>query len=736
MCKTYPSSIYHFAVCVIFLTPCSASLTYANDAESQLEEIIVTARQRDEGLQKVPLSVSAYSSQQIEDARIDQVGNFIGLTPNVTLVEEADFGQSFMTIRGITQVRNAEAPVAVVVDGVLQVNPAQFSQELYDLESIEVVRGPQGALYGRNATGGAIIINTKQPSNEFGGHARVGVGKSNEWLVQSSLSGAIVEDELFFRAGVRYRERDGYLNNITLGKKVDPLKDASLRSTLRWEVSESLSADLHVNISRLETGANNFAFQGTIYADDGISFAGFDWAKFDANDTSTPYTANNIGHTDRDIEEIALKLEYEMPFATLTSISAWSSLESHATNEGFPYTASLTNVDWFTDTSTSQYLDVGAWSQEIRLTSSDDKRLRWMGGFYYLGTDRFISTNVGIDQGLGIRAVERDPSVAESINPSLVFNADDNDNEAWALFGMVNYDLTDKVEFSTALRYDRDLRKQTVSPLATTGNAGIVNKRNYSKLQPQLTVRYSPMENFNLYVSWGEGFRSGQFNQNGVGAAADAAGVPGLSDVVNQEETETIEVGVKSDWFDNRLRVNGALFSTEVTDQIYFVFVGAIPADVLANIDRVDLLGGELEVTARLADGLDAYVSWGYVDSEIKQFTLRPSAAGNWSPYTPRSTFNVGSQFRRPITEKIGLFARFDFEKRGKQYWDTENSSARRALDLLTLRLGIESTQDTWSLVATINNALDEEFNVEWVDGGFAHRGNPRTWGVDFTYKF
>ena len=171
---------------------------------TSVEEVVVTARGRNEQLQNVPIAVTAFSAQQIERAHIREVGDFINLTPNVSITQAQDVGLSLISIRGVTQVRNSESPVAIIVDGVAESNPVQFAQALFDLESIEVLKGPQGALYGRNAEGGAIMIKTQQPTNEFQGHADVGGGSGGEFDAQGVVSGPIVKDQLLFRLGVNY----------------------------------------------------------------------------------------------------------------------------------------------------------------------------------------------------------------------------------------------------------------------------------------------------------------------------------------------------------------------------------------------------------------------------------------------------------------------------------------------------------------------------------------------------
>src|SRR4030081_3171707 len=148
----------------------------ASAQTSDLSEIIVTARKRDESFRDVPITVSVFTEQSIQAAGIEKPGDFIAMVPNMTLVETQNAGNAFVVVRGISQARNSEPSVAVLVDGVLETNPAEFNQELFDISQIEVLKGPQGALYGRSAIGGAIIIRTKDPSNEFEGNVRVGVG--------------------------------------------------------------------------------------------------------------------------------------------------------------------------------------------------------------------------------------------------------------------------------------------------------------------------------------------------------------------------------------------------------------------------------------------------------------------------------------------------------------------------------------------------------------------------------
>src|SRR6185437_15999465 len=184
---------------------------------TDLDEIVVTARKRDESFRNVPITVSVFTERAIQSAGIQKPGDFIAMIPNMTLVETQNAGNAFVVVRGISQARNSEPSVAVLVDGVLETNPAEFDQELFDISQIEVLKGPQGALYGRNAIGGAILIKTKAPSDELEGTTRVGIGNGLSERAQLALSGPLNDAKtLKFRASVNFYNTDGYLQNTYL----------------------------------------------------------------------------------------------------------------------------------------------------------------------------------------------------------------------------------------------------------------------------------------------------------------------------------------------------------------------------------------------------------------------------------------------------------------------------------------------------------------------------------------
>src|SRR5579862_4272677 len=288
------------ALAVIIAAPVQAQT-------SDLTEIVVTARKREESLQNVPVAEDAFTEQTIKSAGIESPRDFIQLVPNMTLVETQNVGNSFITVRGISQARNSEPSVAVLVDGVLEPNPYEFDQELFDIRQIEVLKGPQGALYGRDAIGGAIIIHTADPADHFEGSTRVGVGNGVSEKAQVALSGPIDSaGTLRYRASLNFYDTDGYLHNAYLDRKADPDRDYSGRLRLVWKPDDAFSADLRFMYDLVRTSAYYFIIPRSNEANPYSDFS----TPGDANDTTSPIQNNNLGTDNRTVADTALKLDY------------------------------------------------------------------------------------------------------------------------------------------------------------------------------------------------------------------------------------------------------------------------------------------------------------------------------------------------------------------------------------------------------------------------------------------
>jgi iron complex outermembrane recepter protein len=698
------------------------------------DTIYVTVRRRSEALQDVPAAITAFTSDTIEAAGIERPLDFINLTSNVNLVETQNAGNAFIIIRGITQARNSEPSVAVIVDGVQQVNPAQFNQELFDIEQIEVLKGPQGGLYGRNAIGGAIVIRTRQPSDVFEGRVQAGVDNGFGYFLRGGISGPI-SDTLRFRLAGSWYDTEGFIRNTFLGEDADPVEDLGVRGSLLWTPSADFSADLRGSINRLRTQALYFNIVS------------------DVNDTSLPVRVNNAGQNDRDIENVALRLNYDTGFGTLTSVTSYDTLDEILTGDAFDFLpipeSFFFNLFEFLfgpgngfDLNQSQFLDVEAISQEIRFTSPEDRRFRYIVGAYAIDTNRFISTGNMIDTGNGVFPVFRTPTT-NPLNPQFTFLADRQDNFAWAVFGNASYDITEQLEVDLSLRYDRDRRRQTTLtptpflpnvPGFPQGATGDVRSRVFDDWQPKVTLTWEPSPTLTLYGGYSRGFRSGGFNQTGVGAVAFANGIVGVGDIFEAETANTFELGGRAQLFDRRLRLAANVYMTETRNSYFFVFLAANSTQNLGNIPEADIWGFELEATARPMRGLDLTAAFGYTNSEITDFP-DPSVIGNELPLISRYTLNLGAQYRAPITNSgLGLLARVDYRRTGRTWWEPFNTTSRDPINLVNARLGIEG--ENWSLVGFAENLFDEEYNAEFSPGGFVFKARPLRYGAEATFRF
>jgi iron complex outermembrane receptor protein len=714
-----------------------------------VRELTIESRRRVEAARDAPLSVTAFDRQEIDDAQIDRPKEMLQLTPGATLVRSVDSGCcAFITVRGIGQQRNTETPVATVVDDVQQFSPLQFDQPLYDVERVEVIKGPEGALYGRNAIAGAILVRTREPTPEPEGFLEVGAGKANRLEATGAYGGPVVGDDLLFRVAGHFRKQDGYFTNATLNRKVDFLRTANVRGKLRWLASERFTVDLKAQLDRTESNSlGAFTYQPAILDDEGQQLADgpfpFDFTDVDSNDVDRTPSSNNLGFDERNIEELSSRLTWEGDAASVELIGSYTSIENYREGDQFPYTGSTSRTIAGlgpVDGTQTQYKAVEGWSTELRVRSSEDQPLRWQFGGYLLMWNRFIAASVGEDRGQGIRRLEREPAFSSATNPTMSWLADDNDNEAWAVFGNLEYDLTRDLTLFGALRFDQELRDQFVSEQNTAGVPGALNQETFDKLQPKLRIGYTPgvtgdvLSFLNLYGSWGLGFRSGQFNQNGVGEAAAAAGVEGVRDVVEQEEASTFEAGFKTRWFDNRVSWESAFYRTDDEGQPFFIFIGQVGAQVLVNIPEATIRGFESTLRAQVTEGLDAYVAGAVTDTEIEAFPVDPTAVGGKIPLVPEYTLNLGAQYRHAFTEDVAMVSRVDYERLGEMAWTAANTTPRDPVGLLTLGGGLEVAG--WKARFEVENATDEVYNSEFVAGGFAWPAPPVRWRVTLETGF
>jgi iron complex outermembrane receptor protein len=793
-------------------------------AQEALEEIVVTALRRAESLQDAPATVTAFDAETVEEARIQSMRDYVQLTSNMTLMETQNNAFAFVNIRGLAQIRNVDPTVAVVVDGVLQTTSLAFSQELYDVQQIEVLKGPQGALYGRNATGGAINITTKQPTTDPEIYVRGGVGNGDSIHVSGVASGPIGGDNVRGRVVIGYKDADGWRDNVATGVKADPYEDLTVAGKLIWDLGERTALDLRLTFSQTESTGSQFVsnapnfvtgFPGNaMYPGNGTAPpvpglpASITALVGDPNNTSIKHQGNEPGMDDREVMNLSAKLDWQLGGGTLTSITSLDSLDHVTAAEQFayypfvqvqgtanPHPAGVlvppTAAALAAPGGTGQNLTFGqnrfhdSFSQELRFASPDDRPLRWIGGVYFAQTDLDVMISINDDFGAGFVEQHTSPNIgginptvtwtarflaplipilgfpgASALNPNtnpgaLAYNFDSNHNTAYAAFAQINYDLSDTLELSAALRYDRDERELTIKapdqflPVFPfpSGREGDVREAEFDSVQPKLTLSWRPNEDWTIYGTYAEGFRSGGFNLSGVAIGVQtlvSAGVPGLPqgvrDSYDQEDTEGFEIGLKSTLVGGALRFDAAVFDTEVENGFTFVFVAPFTAQTTRNIKAADVSGLETSLSWLATERFRVDLGLGFLDSEITASDWVGAGGinivGKKMPQNPESTANLGLVYRGQLGGEREWYARVDYRQLGDVYWEPENFIARDPLSLVDLRFGIVATRG-WEAVAWVDNATDEDWiSEESNPNGIVYYGKPRQYGVEMTYRF
>jgi iron complex outermembrane receptor protein len=793
-------------------------------AQEALEEIVVTALRRAESLQDAPATVTAFDAETIEQARIQNMRDYVQLTSNMTLMETQNNAFTFVNIRGLAQIRNVDPTVAVVIDGVLSTTSLGFSQELYDIQQIEVLKGPQGALYGRNATGGAINITTKQPTTDPEVYVRGGVGNGDFVQLSGVASGPLGSDNVLGRIVIGYKDADGWRDNVATDVKADPYEDLTVAGKLLWDIGASTTLDLRLTLSDTQSTGSQFVsnapnfvtgFPGNAqYPGNGTAPpvpglpASITPLVGDPNNTSIKHQGNEPGMDDREVANLSAKFDWELGAGTLTSITSFDTLDHVTAAEQFAYYP-FVQVQGTTDPlhpagvlvppaaaalddfGTGQNLTFGqnrfhdGFSQELRFASPDEGRFRWIAGVYYAQTDLDVMISINNDFGQGFQEQRTAPNIgginptvtwsqrflaplipilgfpaASALNPNtnpnaLAYNFDSNHNTAYAVFGQINYDFSDTLELSAALRYDRDDRELTIMapdqflPVFPfpSGRQGDVREAEFDSVQPKLTLSWRPNEDWTVYGTYAEGFRSGGFNLSGVAvgvATLVAAGVPGLpqgvQDSYNQEDTEGYEIGLKATLAGGALRWDAAIFDTEVSNGFTFVFVAPFTAQTTRNIKSADVSGVETSLSWLATERFQVDLGLGFLDSEITASDWVGaggiSIIGKEMPQNPESTSNLGLVYRGQLGGERDWYARLDYRRLGEVYWEPENFIARDPLSLVDFRFGITAARG-WEAVAWIDNATDEDWiSEESNPNGIVYYGKPRQYGVEMTYRF
>ena len=472
-----------------------------------VEEIIVTARRRSESIRDVPGTVTALTSDVLEGAGVRRAEGFIALTPGVTMVNAAEVGDTQVNIRGINGARDAENSFALLVDGILYTNPAAFNREYSNLQQIEIFKGPQGAIYGRSAAAGAIIVTTEKPNNDVSFDATVSAAEDDTYAGLFSFSTPLQEDRLFLNLSADFRESDGFYENAFQNNSsiVDPFEGYNINARLVWDVSDALEIDTKLRYGEVDASSIifNSIFHLPVFAAATDTPAAFQ----DSNDSEFVFNPNIVSDNDQVALEFSTKFEYSMENATLTGWLLYSDIENDLISDGTSAAFGFYNGDAACQQSVTdlnaagfqlpspQFIGLspvgvifdpngsflGAYtpttcdgiqeqlrnqedlSFEVRLASDTDQRLRWMAGVYFLDIDREVGISLNRDSGAApIRGLLQ----VGGPNSTASLTHDQFETRVLSAFGQIEYDISDSTELAFAVRYDNEDRD--VSSLVPT----------------------------------------------------------------------------------------------------------------------------------------------------------------------------------------------------------------------------------------------------------------------------
>ena len=785
-----------------------------------LEEITVIARRVEESLEDVPASVSVLTEDALRRTGVDSVEGVVNLTPGVSIVTNtAEIGDTQINIRGINGARDAESNVALVVDGILKTNTAQIVQMHGKLVQVEVLKGPQGAYYGRNAAAGAFVLSTQKPGEEMSIDVSAKAGENS-----SSGFTAIIEGPISDTAGVvlygNHFQSDGHYRNTSpvanaQGATVDALDNDTIGARLIITPNDNSEFDIKSRYAKFTGSALSF---NPVFHQPGFAAAfGNPLFSEDVNDHKYEFIGNIKPENTQETKELSVKGTWDLDDYNLTAWALYSDVDQQwiadstaasfyrfemqpscrATaeallSEGYQLPSpQLLLPDVFTSVygpfgpTTCDGTQFQARSQrdvsaEIRLTNDGDA-LSWSLGAYYLSIDRDTSVSIAEDQGMG--PVLRPYNPPESKNPTSLMFADAFKTDVYAVFGGIDYNLTQDLKLSAALRYDREERdvSSRVPNVLDPATGGPINpglpaegsipdaSNSYDEWQPKISLVRAVNDDWNIYGNWGVGFKAGGFNSQGSAAVLEdnfnttlGSGLD-ITDQYDKETSSAFELGAKGSLADGKLSLEVAAFHTEVTDMQFFEFFtgGFGLLRVVSNIDEVEISGIEATFNAIVSDSWTVFGSTAINESEINKNSARRNTEGNSSPYTPDYTLNLGAQYLASVGDGMEISFRADWRLTGPTWFHTvQDETVRTTFDLFfpglgvadysktkrdsynTLDLRLElSGQNAWRAALYGLNVFDEDVLAEAIPaaefgGTFVAPGAGRTLGVEVGYRF
>jgi len=690
-----------------------------NISATQLDAVLVTAQKKEELLQNIPVSTSSISSRQVEEYRLWNSNEITAIVPNLYSADPGD-KRNVTSVRGITTT-SYDPAVTTYIDGVNQFGLDTYIAQLFDVERIEVLRGPQGTLYGRNAMGGVINIITKQPGNATSGFGEVSIGNYGQQRYGVGIRAPLVKNKLFAGVSGVYEKRDGYytneFNNTSFDKQHSITGNYYLKflPNSKWNII--LNAKNHYN-------RNN----GTFPLVNGVQ---------DALDNPFKLNQNAVTGLIDNVFNASLSVNH---FNSHFNFSSQTAYQSNYRYYEDPIDGDFSPIDGVTIINDygNEWNNIKVVTQEFKFSSptTSTSKLNWTLGNYtfHQNSPNKQATHFGDDAGfLGV------PNKNFSI-----INTTTAKTSGTAFFGQASFAITDKLNLIGGLRYDYEKKKYSIlgeyqkdpdpNPIFET-QPDTSATADFSAFSPKLGLAYHVNEKTNLFATYSRGYRTGGLTQ----LSSDPSQPPLYP--YKPEYSNNIEAGMKNSFLNNKLLLNFALFITHVNDAQVPTLVLPDAITVTRNAGELTSKGFEIEAAATPLKGLQVDYSFGYTDAEYTELKVSQNGSavdlkGKKQIFTPNYTSMLALQYGYAIGAKksLRLVARGEWKLIGKQYFDLNNTIRQNPYDLLNTRFGIAAKN--FEIMFWGRNLGDEKYISYAYDFGAVHLGNPKTYGLTLIGRF
>ena len=737
------------------LAPAGAALA---QQPPQIEEIIVTAQKRAQSLQEVPVAVSAFSGEALQDHHVSDVTDLNQLAPSLQVKTDDNAANPKIFIRGVGLNDfnpNTASAVGLYTDGVYIGSPLAQMAQFFDIDRLEVLRGPQGTLYGRNTTGGAINVITRKPTQEPEGDISVEAGRFDSINVEAAVGGPIVKDTVAGRLAVNVIRDDGYSVNRLTGNSGNDTDRWAARGSLSFTPSSTFDALVQLRYGKTDGGSiwayNRSLFPGTPEATgpDGFCAPGFytsgqcgDIGGY-SNTSSDLYRGDYHfeGKDEVETRGASATLTWDLGDLQLVSVSGYD----RADRDDREDTDAGPN-----DVITATYrAKQSVWSEELRLQSTDSSssegaKAFWVAGLYYAHDD--LDTNSYLDVLRVFRPLFVTPDNPNGFAPEFsvgVFGYPyTQKTESWAGFGQVDYEFTDQLTGTVGVRYSRDSKDFNYASTAEFDTITIFTldeSKDFSSVSGKLGLQYRFSDDANVYGSYSRGYKSGGFFGGQTVEPADLAPYA-------DEKVDAFEVGAKIQSPERRLRSSFAAFYYDYQDlQVYTLILrGAITVQNFTNASNARIYGAEAELSFTPVERLDLSISGAWLDATYQDFQSAGDQdySGNRLPNAPRTSLTAAIRYEIPMFGGA-LALQTDATYRSEVFYDTRNvarlSDPERTF--VNARIGWTTADEHLEFGVWGRNLFDETnisdiIPIEGLGFDLFSVGPPRTAGVYARYNY